>query len=175
MIWLRFLEYFNGRAVWQQDFITDGEFCLHTDAAGSLGFAAIWNTHWCAGPLDPVWRFKGYLRNSGLLELFPIIVPVEIWGNSFKNSQILVSTDNKGVIYAINCLTSNSLPVIVLLRHLIFKCLSLNIWIKERYIPGRDNDLADALSRFQMERFASLLPNVDPVGLICQKHLWRIL
>lgn len=175
IVWIRFLEYFNGRAVWQRDFVTDGEFCLQTDSAGSLGFAAIWKTHWCAEPLDPAWKLKGYLNNSVLIELFPNLVAIELWGTCFQNRRILFSTDNKGVMYALNCLSSKSLPVIVLLRHLIFKCLSLNFWIKAKFIPGRTNDLADALSGFQMERFTSLLPNADLVGLTCPKFLWKLI
>lgn len=120
IVWLRLLEYFNGRAVWQREFVTDGEFCLQTDSAGSLGFAAIWKTHWYAEPWNPAWKLKGYLKNSVLIELFPILVAIELWGTYFKNRQILFSTDNKGVMYALNCLFSKSPPVIVLLRHLFF-------------------------------------------------------
>lgn len=75
---------------------------------------------------------KGYLKNSVLPELFPILVAIEIWGDSFRNKKILFSTDNKGVVFTINCLTSKSSPVIVLLRYFVFKCLSLNILIKAK-------------------------------------------
>lgn len=106
-VWLQFLTHFNGRAVWQEDFILDQEFFLFTDATGCLGFAAIWQSHWCAEHWCPRWQGEGYLKNIVLLELFPLIVALEIWGYYFKNKRILVRIDNKGVMYAINCLTSN--------------------------------------------------------------------
>lgn len=127
LVWLQFLTYFNGKSVWQEEFILDKDFFLFTDAAGSCGFAANWQAQWCADSWNPKWQQKGLLKNIVLLELFPIIVALEIWGPYFKNKRILVRTDNKGVMYAINCLTSKSPPVIVLLRYMIFKCLNLNI------------------------------------------------
>lgn len=36
--------YFNGRAMWQEEFILDKEFLLFTDSAGSCGFAAMWHS-----------------------------------------------------------------------------------------------------------------------------------
>lgn len=174
IVWLQFLYHFNGRAMWQEEFILDKNFLLFTDAAGSVGFAAIWRNHWCAGHWNPTWQVKGYLKNIVLLELFPIIVAIEIWGSFFRNKRILIRTDNKGVMYAINCLTSKSPPVIILLRHMIFKCLSLNIWMKAVHVPGKDNVLADALSRLQMDRFFQLFPEADRVGLSCPPNLWDL-
>lgn len=90
------------------------------------------------------------------------------------NRQILVRTDKKGVIYAVNCLTSKSPPVMVLLHHLIFKCLSLNIWLKAIHVAGKDNDLADSLSRLQMESFFQLFTDADQVGVKCSQNLWDL-
>ena len=101
--------HFNGRAVWQGDFILDRDFFLFTDSAGSVGFAAIWQTHWCADLWPQDWKVKGHVKNIVLLELFPIVVALEIWGSFFSGKRILIRTDNKGVVYAINCLTSKSL------------------------------------------------------------------
>lgn len=117
LVWQKFLIDFNGRSVWQGEFVLDQDFQLFTDSAGSLGFAAIWQTYWCAEPWPMDWKLKGLLSNSVLLELFPIIVAIEIWSKNVKNRRLLCSTDNKGVLYAINCLSSKSKPVIILLRY----------------------------------------------------------
>lgn len=175
LVWLQFLTHFNGKSVWQEEFILDKDFFLFTDAAGSCGFAAIWQAHWCADHWNPKWQQKGLLKNIVLLELFPIIVALKIWGHYFKNKRILIRTDNKGVMYAINCLTSKSPPVIVLLCYLIFKCLHLNIWLKAIHVSGKDNDLADSLSRFQMDRFFQLFPDADRVGIRCPPILWDLI
>lgn len=88
-MWLNFLEYFNGKTLWQQAFITDTEVCLATDAAGSVGFGAIWNSHWCASSWHLRWVKNVFWKNIVLLELFPVIVSVEIWGSQIANRRIL--------------------------------------------------------------------------------------
>lgn len=55
-----------------------------------------------------------------LLELFPILVALELWGSDFANRRILVETD-KGVLYAVNCLSSSSCLVIKVLRQVVFR------------------------------------------------------
>lgn len=55
-----------------------------------------------------------------LLELFPIMMAVALWGRFFTNKWILVETDNKGVLFAVNCLSSGSFFVVKILRHLFF-------------------------------------------------------
>lgn len=88
-----------------------------------------------------------------LIELFPIVVSLEIWGPYFSNKRLMVSTDNKGVAFAINTLSSKSPMVVSYLCHLVFLCLRWNIWLKAKYIPGKSNVIADALDRLQMDRF----------------------
>lgn len=145
------------------NFFTDSEFCLFTDSAGSVGFAAIWRNHWCAEKWPLRWKIHGLLKNS-----------VEIWGN-FINHRNLISTDNKGVMYSINCLSSKSPPVSTLLRYMVSKCLTLNIWLKAKYIPGKLNMVADALTWLQMSRFFNLLPDADKIGIVCHLYLWEII
>ena len=55
MLWLRFLDDFNGRSSLQ----------LYTDAAGSIGFGAVFDRHWLHGTWPNHW--KSY--NIALLEL----------------------------------------------------------------------------------------------------------
>lgn len=42
------------------------------------------------------WIWNKATRNIVLLELFPILVAVSLWGCFFANKRILVETDNKG-------------------------------------------------------------------------------
>lgn len=114
-------------------------------------------------------------KNVVLLELFPILVALVIWGPQFANRRILVKTDNKGVLYAVNCLSSSSLWVIKVLRQIVLLCLQFNIWLKAKYTPGILNNIADSLSRFQMDRFQSLLPEADEMGIPCPEQLWEVI
>lgn len=67
----------------------------------------------CCAAWPDYWIRQDATQNVVLLELFPILVALELWGESFANRQILVETDNKGVLFfAVNCLSSRSLWVI---------------------------------------------------------------
>lgn len=175
LVWSQFLSDYNGRTFFQEDFVFSADIDLYTDAAGAHGFAAIWSTHWCCGGWPPFWVANKATRNIVLLELFPIVVAFELWGNNFANKRILVNSDNKGVIFAINCLSSKSIFVIKLLRYFVLLCLKLNIWVKAKHVAGKSNLIADALSRFQMTRFRQLLPEADLVGYTCPSHLWDLI
>lgn len=161
LVWIQFLEHYNGKTMWQQEFVFESEFMFQTDAAGSVGFGAVWGTQWCADR----WVLNGFCKNIVLLELFPVVVALEIWGPLFTNKRLVVSTDNKGVAFAVNSLLSKSPPVVLFLSHLVFLCLRWNIWIKARYVLGKNNEIADSLSRRQMDRFFRLLPVAEKVGV----------
>lgn len=79
-----------------------------TDAAGYKGFVAIWKTHLCCAAWPESWIDSQATRNVMLLELFPILVALELWEFEFAHRRILVATDNRGVLFAVNCLSSGS-------------------------------------------------------------------
>lgn len=160
LVWLSFLQSFNGRAVWQTSLSAE-EFGLFTDASGSVGFGAFWNNHWSAGNWHQSWLDGGVTRNLVLLELFPVVLAEVVWGQFFRDSRLLINTDNTGVVFAINCLSSKNVMVVKLLRHLVLVCLKLNIWIRARHVPGIHNDVADALSRWSV------------FGSWCRRPMWK--
>lgn len=102
-MWANFLKAYNGRYFFQDDFVLAQDFFLFTDVAGSWGFAAIWRSHWRCGAWPEAWMQKKVTRNIVLLELFPVVVALELWGAHFTDCRILVSTDNNGVLFAVNC------------------------------------------------------------------------
>lgn len=148
---------------------------LFTDAASSVGFGAYFKGRWCSGLWPSSWVEKGWVRNMALLELFPILVSVVIWGEEFRDKKICFHCDNLGVVFAINQLSASSPPVVKVLQHLVLECLSWNIWVVAKHVPGVCNTIADAISRSQWERFRELAPEADEVGTECPVHLWELL
>lgn len=144
----RFLSTYNGRTCCQDVEVGNHEVSLFMDASGSLAFGAIYGTAWCADTWPTAWILSGLCRNLTLLEFFPIVVAVELWGPHLRNKRVCFWSDNMGVVNCINSLTSSSLPVLSLLRHLVLKCLEFNIWFRSSHVPGVENSIADALSRF---------------------------
>lgn len=173
-VWGEFLDCFNGRSLFQDGPLSNRELELYTDASGSHGFGAYFQGEWCAAEWPVAWREKGFCGNLALLELFPIIVALEIWGQRFLNKRICFMCDNMGVVQAVNRQTANSPPVIVLLRRLVLKCLMLNAHVTARHVPGVENCLADSLSRFQWDRFRELAPGAEHNGILCPEFLWRL-
>lgn len=173
-VWSVFLDSFNGRSLFLEGPMDSADVELFTDASGAHGFGAYLQGSWCAGRWPQEWRDLGYVTNLALLELFPIVVAVELWGDFFRNKKIRFMCDNLGVVQAINQQTAGSRPVVSLLRFLVLKGLSLNALLVAKHIPGVCNGIADALSRFQMERFRNLAPSAAVDGIPCPGHLWKL-
>ena len=60
-----------------------------------------------------------------------------------------------------------------LVRILALRCLRLNILIKASHLPGCQNDICDALSRFQLSRFRELAPEADLTPCQVPEFLWN--
>ena len=120
------------------------------------------------------WQKKGYTSDITVLELFPIVVAIFTWGEELRNKKICFRSDNMSVSHIINKMSSKSDTVMVLLRNLTIKCLQKNIVIKAEHVPGVNNSITDALSRFQMDKFRLLAPNANPEPCQIETHLWQI-
>lgn len=173
-VWQTFLVSYNGRTCCQEPEVSSVDISLYTDAAGSVGFGAVLGSEWCAGEWPQSWWDAGLCRNLALLELFPIVVAVEIWGSFLSNKRVCFFSDNMAVVHCISKLSSSSLPVLALLRHLVLRCLQHNIWFRARHVPGVDNSIADSLSRFHWQVFRDLLPGAAREGHICPISLWDL-
>lgn len=57
-----------------------------------LSFAAYFAGRWCAWPQR--WVDAGFTKNLALLELFPLVVAVEIWGFPLYNKSVQFHSDN---------------------------------------------------------------------------------
>ena len=72
---MRFLDEFNGKSFFLEDtWETSHTLELYTDAAGSVGFGAVFGKHWLGGEWPVTW--KSY--NIAVLELFPIVLAIHI-------------------------------------------------------------------------------------------------
>ncbi|OCT78044.1 hypothetical protein XELAEV_18029140mg, partial [Xenopus laevis] len=155
---------YNGRAYWLSDQTTNSDIHLFTDTSEAIGFGAYFKGVWVRSPLAGHWVSSRMTANLTLLELFPIVVAVEILGQCLANNAVVFHSDNMSTVMAINNLTSGSGPVLGLLRHMVLRCLQLNMAFRAKHVPGCENNIADALSCFQWDRFRNLVPEVD---LVC--------
>ena len=139
LIWLRFLEDFNGKPFFFTD-IWETSHTLHlsdlyTDAAGPVGFGAVFGCDWLHG----IWPEKWKTFNIAFLELFPIVLAVHVWGSLMANKRIIFFSDNAAVVDIVNKQISRHRDMMVLLRDLVLSCLRHNILFQARHTPGLQN------------------------------------
>ena len=133
LLWLNFLNSFNGKSFFlSAKWLTSSTIKLYTDSAGSLGYAAVLGKRWFYGHWPDCWKSL----NISILELFPIVLATEIWGDIMRNHCIVFFSDNHAVVDIINKQTSREPKIMVLVRRLVLNCLKYNILYKSKHIPG---------------------------------------
>jgi hypothetical protein len=169
LVWKEFLDGFNGKSFFHGDeWLSNKQLQLHTDSSGSLGFGALYKTHWFYGTWPEQWKSF----NITVLELFPIVLAVFIWGTDWANQNIIFFTDNEALVSVINTKSSKEKRVMCLIRVLVKTCLFHNIVVKAKHIPGKKNVFADMLSRLQIDTFHNLAPWADSMPTMIPPHLY---
>ena len=115
------------------------------DASGDGGAA------WC-GDLREVWKFAEHEcaphQSSNFRELKTAVQPLRKWGPRFRGRRLLYRSDNRTTVSVIRrkgTTARNLQPLVQELRQL---CLQHDIDLAALHIPGKENGLADRLSRF---------------------------
>ncbi|CAJ0946961.1 unnamed protein product [Ranitomeya imitator] len=148
---------------------------VYAVVAGLVGFGVIYHDQWCAELWPENWVKYHWTKNLTLLDFFPLVVAVAIWGEQLRNSRICFWTDNKSVVHVVNHLSSSFIPVIKLIQLLVLKCLHLNIWFRSKHVSGINNAMADSLSRFDFQKFRDLALEASQHGTPCPDYLWEAL
>ena len=104
--------------------------------------------------------------NIAVLEFYPIVVSVIIWGHLLRNQHITFFTDNEALVHVINKSSCRDMFIMSFVRRLVFVCLQNNILFRARHVPDIKNDLADSLSRLQIQRFRRLAPAHMQLSLV---------
>lgn len=157
-VWESFLVDFNGVSFFHSEsWVSNKQLKLYTDAAGSLGFAAIFGSHWIFGAWPSSWK----ALHITVLEFYPIVAALFVWGHLWKHSSILFLTDNEALVHVINKQTSKNPHVMFLVRMLVLKSLKLNVRFRAKHVRGKLNTLPDLISRFQVEKARRLAPWLD--------------
>lgn len=110
------------------------------------------------------------------MEFLPIAISCFLWCKDFYRKRIIFHSDNNGVVQAWEKLGSSSESILKLMRPTLMLAAESNFTISIKHIKGLDNTLADALSRYQLDRFFRLAPFGDrtPVD-IPKEPLYQLL
>ena len=162
-MWKIFLSKWNGRSFFLESTPTPAQNLeLYTDAAGSIGFGGYFQGRWFQGHWLPNMQLN---QQQGISiewqELFPIVVACAIWHPLLAGKRLQFWCDNLSVVSIINSGHSKIPRIMDLVRRLVFLSMQHNFVVRARHVPGVSNAIADALSRFQMQRFRVLAPDAD--------------
>ena len=156
--WEDFAACFNGEArIINRDAATA---MLHTDAASTIGWGAVFNQDWAGGSWTKDWsdaRDKHeHLRpipaihipiNINVQELYPILESLWRWGEEWRDCRVECVTDNTQVVAAINTGKSVNVRSMDIMRLIFWETVKFNCHLVGVFLPGVKNILADAVSR----------------------------
>ena len=172
-MWLIFLQDFNGCSIIPDQFWReDSDLQLFTDASGGIGFGGFFAGSW----FQEKWPESVSQSSHSIawMEFFPIVVAFSLWGHTLQGKRIIIRSDNLAAVHIINKQTSKCPRIMSLLRFFVLQCLKYNVSFKAIHIPGVDNIIADALSRFQMVRFREAAPTAALRGIPIPSFLWTL-
>lgn len=158
LAWYNFMSGFNGKSMFMFDnWVSSDVIRLYSDAASTKGFAAVFGSRWFAH----YWPEGMGNLHINIMELFPIVVALEMWGGHMANHKILILTDNACTKDVINKMSSKCSVTMKLVRRLVLSGMNHNTVIRAKHIPGKLNLVADSLSRFDFQNAHKLAPWLD--------------
>ena len=167
--WSLLLNDWNGISFFYNDEIeTSVSLAFFTDAAPSCGFGGVFNRDWFAEkwPAEMI-SLPEDVKSTALFEMYPIAVACILWGKSWNRKRITVFCDNEAAVNIINKGRSSVSAINRIMRRITWTCVMNNFILRAAFVPGLDNKMADALSRFKFQEFHVLCPEAMPSGLKC--------
>lgn len=170
-MWNTFINSFNGRCMFLgDDWVSSDTLHLVTDAALSVGFAAVFGSQWFAKR----WPVSFLSHHINVLELFPIVLAVEIWGGKMSNHKIVFHSDNEATVHVLNNMSSKDKVMMQLIRRLVLHCMRHNILFRAKHLPGHLNTIADRLSRFKFQEAFQCAPHLSNIPITLEENQIQI-
>ena len=155
--WHHYLPTWNGRyMLFDEHWSTNAELHLHTDACGE-SYGAYFGTSW----IMDTFTDDDKHRTITWKELYAIVMSCATWGNVLRKKRILFHCDNLAVVHIIQNGVCKNSDIMTLVRTLFYICAKYNIECSAVHVVGVLNQAADALSRGQLSKFYSLIPDAD--------------
>ena len=89
--------------------------------------------------------------NISFLELLNIYVALQYWAVRFQGSSVLIHCDNMAAVYTLTYFRAASPALSAVARNIWSLLVKFNITAEVKHIPGKNNGIADRLSRLASE------------------------
>ena len=127
---------------------------LYTDSAASFGYGALFGFELCYGAWPNNWKtFK-----ITILEFYPIVLSVLLWGDQMRNKHITFFTDNAALLDIINKSTFCDVTVMVFVRRLVLACLQFNILFHPQHVAVGVRPTPTVIPSHLLPLYSPLLP-----------------
>ena len=110
------------------------------------GLGARWGSQVFAFPLP-----LGYLNyNIAHLEMLNILVVLRVWQNFWAKTRVRIACDNEAVVQVLGSGHTRDLTLAAIARNIQLQVATWDINLQVIHIPGKDNQIADLLSRWNL-------------------------
>lgn len=108
-MWPHFFCEHNGyvSAFHDRFWVSNEDVQLYTDSAAGpgLGFGVYFHGKWAFDKWPDFWRKAGFTDDITVLDLFPILIALHLWGDSLRNKEIRFICGNLAVTQILNSMT----------------------------------------------------------------------
>ena len=138
---VKFLHVFNGSS-----FFKKKKFHKYVDLDACLsGMGAVCGNEVYTVCTPP--EYEG--SNIATLEMLNILVALRVWKESWANTSVRVACDNEAVVKVLNSGHTKCPQLGAIARNIFMSASSKDINLHVIHIPGKQNQVADLLSRWQ--------------------------
>ena len=130
-----------------------------SDASGSWGCGPYCGTRW----FQLQWPTIMADWSIAAKELIPIVLAVVAWGPAYRGARFYCYFDNEVAVTVVNSRNAHDAHLLHLIRCLCLFEAHLQLYVVARHVRGRDNSLADDLSRNKLHSFFSQVPQMMPL------------
>jgi hypothetical protein len=154
--WLRYWSEYNGVSLILEELWRDAEELQFWTDASLDGYGACFNT-----PDGPQF-FGGLWSDFGVdtsemhiseLEMLAVGMAVHQWGQYLAQRRVLIRVDNEACVHTLASGRCRDPGMMVCMREMFFTMAKDSFLLRAKHIGTKDNVLADAASRSEMDRF----------------------